>query len=207
MSQDPSTINGSCILAMAGDHCVAIASDRRLGVQMLTVSNDFQRIFQVNDRIFIGLGGLATDVATVREQLRFDVNLLQLREEKPIDPPKFMNLVKSTLYQKRFGPYFIQPVIAGLLPETNEPYLATSDSIGAFAFPKDFAVAGTCEESLYGICESIWRPNMNPDELFQCTAKALISAVERDSISGWGGIVYIITKDKVIIKEIKTRMD
>ena len=174
---------------------------------MLTVSKDFKRIFQINDRIYLGLAGLATDVLTVREQLRFDVNLLELREERPIDPKKFMNLVKSTLYEKRFSPFFVTPVIAGLLPETNEPYLAASDSIGAFAFPKDFAVAGTCEESLYGICESAWRPNMNPDELFECTAKCLIAAVERDSISGWGGIVYIITQDKVIIKEIKTRMD
>lgn len=199
--------NGACILAMAGDHCVAIAADKRLGVQMQTVSTNFQRVFQVNDRILLGLGGYATDILTVREKLRFDVNLLELREEKAIDPVKFKDLVASTLYEKRFGSYYVQPVIAGLIPETNEPFLATSDSIGAFAMPKDFAVAGTCEESLFGVCEAMWRPGMNPDQLFEVTAKCFTAAVERDSISGWGGIVYVMTPDSIIVKEIKTRMD
>jgi len=199
--------NGSCLVAMAGDHCVAIASDRHLGVQMQAVSNDFKRIFQINDRIFLGLSGLATDVATVHEKLRFDVNLLELREERPVEPIRFKNLVGSLLYEHRFGPYFISPVIAGLIPETNEPFLATSDSIGAFATPNNFAVAGTAEEMLYGVCESLWRPKMNPNELFETISKCLIAAVERDSISGWGGIVHIITPDQIITREIKTRMD
>jgi 20S proteasome subunit beta 3 len=71
----------------------------------------------------------------------------------------------------------------------------------------DFAAAGTCYEELMGVCESMWRPGMNPEELFQCISKCLISSVERDGLSGWGGIVHIITPDRIITKEIKTRMD
>jgi 20S proteasome subunit beta 3 len=78
--------NGSALLAMAGDHCVAIAADRRFGVQMETVSTTCEKIFQINDRIFLGLGGLLTDVQTVYEQLRYDVSLLELHEERPIEP-------------------------------------------------------------------------------------------------------------------------
>ncbi|VDO75253.1 unnamed protein product [Onchocerca flexuosa] len=48
---------------------------------------------------------------------------------------------------------------------------------------------------------------MNPDELFEATAQAMLSAMERDAVSGWGVIVYTITKDKVNIKTIKARMD
>ena len=204
---DISTYNGSCVVSMCGDHCVAIAADRHLGVQMQAISNDFKRIFQINDRIFLGLSGLATDIATVHEKLRFDVNLLELREERQVDPVRFKNLVASLLYEHRFGPYFVSPVIAGLIPENNEPYIATSDSIGAFAMPNNFAVSGTSEDQLYGVCESLWRPNMNPNELFECISKCLIASVERDSIAGWGGIVHIITPDQIITREIKTRMD
>lgn len=199
--------NGSTVVAMAGDHCVAIAADKRLGSQLLTVSTNFQKIFQINDYIHLGMGGLATDIDTVYEKLRYDVNLLELREERQLDPLRFMHLVKSLLYQHRFGSYFVQPVIAGLDPVTNEPFLATSDSIGAFTQPNDFATAGTSEESLYGICESLWRPNMKQDELFECISQCLIAAVERDSLSGWGAVVHVITPDCIITKEIKTRMD
>lgn len=199
--------NGSAVVAMAGDHCVAIAADKRLGAQMLTVSTHFKKIFQINDYIHLGMGGLATDIDTVYEKLRLEVNLLELREERQLDPERFMYLVKSLLYEHRFGSYFITPVIAGLVPSTNEPFLATSDSIGAFTKPKDFAVAGTAEDSLYGICESLWKPNMNEDELFDTISRCLIAATERDGLSGWGAVVHIITPECVITKEIKTRMD
>ena len=57
--------NGAAIVAMVGKGCVAIAADRRLGVQAQTVSTTFQKVFQLNDTLFVGLPGLATDVDTV----------------------------------------------------------------------------------------------------------------------------------------------
>ena len=53
------------MVAMVGKDCVAIASDRRFGIQAQTISCDFQKIFQMGDRLFVGLPGLATDVQTV----------------------------------------------------------------------------------------------------------------------------------------------
>jgi 20S proteasome subunit beta 3 len=57
--------NGGAVVAMVGKNCVAIASDTRLGVQALTVSCDFQKLFPVNDKCYLGLAGLATDVITL----------------------------------------------------------------------------------------------------------------------------------------------
>lgn len=57
--------NGSAIMAMVGKNCVAIAADKRFGVQALTLGCDFQKIFRVNDQCFIGLPGLASDVETL----------------------------------------------------------------------------------------------------------------------------------------------
>ena len=57
--------NGSALVAMVGKNCFAIASDRRLGVQLQTIATDFQRIFKIHDRLLIGLSGLATDSQTL----------------------------------------------------------------------------------------------------------------------------------------------
>jgi 20S proteasome subunit beta 3 len=43
--------------------------------------------------------------------------------------------------------------------------------------------------------------------LFETISQALLNAVDRDAISGWGGIVHIITADKVITRTLKGRMD
>ena len=60
----------------------------------------------------------------------------------------------------RFGPYFVEPVIAGLDPKTFEPYIASMDLIGCPMITDDFVVSGTCSEQMYGMCESLWEPNM-----------------------------------------------
>jgi 20S proteasome subunit beta 3 len=57
--------NGGSVVAMVGKDCVAIAADKRLGAQFMTVSTDFQKIFKATDKTFIGLPGLATDVLTL----------------------------------------------------------------------------------------------------------------------------------------------
>jgi 20S proteasome alpha/beta subunit len=59
------TYNGSAIVAMAGDKCVAIGSDLRFGVQMKTMATDYHKLSQIHDRLFIGLSGLGTDQVRV----------------------------------------------------------------------------------------------------------------------------------------------
>ncbi|XP_014773203.1 proteasome subunit beta type-3 [Octopus bimaculoides] len=202
------TYNGSAILAMKGKECVAIAADRRLGIQSsLTVSTKFQKIFKMGPRLFIGLPGLATDVQTVSQRLKFRLNLYELRENRKIKPKTFMSMVSNLLYERRFGPYFVEPVIAGLDPITYEPFIASMDLIGCPMVPGDFVVSGTCSEQMYGMCESLWQPNLEPDDLFETVSQAILNAVDRDALSGWGIIVYLIEKDKVTERILRARMD
>ena len=64
------------------------------------------------------------------------------------------------LHPTRFGPYFVEPVVAGLMPKTYKPYIASMDLIGCPMVTDDFVVSGTCTEQLYGMCESLWEPDM-----------------------------------------------
>lgn len=65
LSQSIMSYNGGAVMAMRGKNCVAIAADRRFGIQAQMVTTDFQKIFPMGDRLYIGLAGLATDVQTV----------------------------------------------------------------------------------------------------------------------------------------------
>jgi len=109
-------------VAMVGKDCVAIACDLRLGLQALTVSNNFPKIFNYGD-VYLGLTGLATDVQTVSELFRYKVNMYRLREERDISPETFAHLVSSSLYEKRFGPWFVSPVVAGINGTTGKPFI------------------------------------------------------------------------------------
>ncbi|CAH2033552.1 unnamed protein product [Thlaspi arvense] len=140
--------NGSAVVAMVGKNCFAIASDRRLGVQLQTIATDFQRISKIHDRVFIGLSGLATDVQTLYQRLVFRHKLYQLREERDMKPETFASLVSAILYEKRS--VRVWPL---LVPTT------------------------------------------------------LLSSVDRDCLSGWGGHVYVVTPTEVKERILKGRMD
>lgn len=59
------------MVAMKGKECVAIATDKRFGVQAQTVSLDFPKVFEMGPHLYVGLPGLATDIQTVKEKLKF----------------------------------------------------------------------------------------------------------------------------------------
>ena len=144
---------------MRGKNCVAIATDLRLGNQALLVSENFDKVFQVAQRTYVGLAGLGTDVQTLREKFRYRLNMYRMKEDRDIQPEPFAHLMRSTLYERRFGPYFIEPVVAGINAK-NEPFIAASDLIGCLNYAKDFVVSGTASDRLFGVAEGLWEPDL-----------------------------------------------
>lgn len=183
--------NGGSVLAMKGKDCVAIASDHRLGMQALTVSMSFPKFFPLTPTLYVGLAGLATDIHTMQDLLIHRCSLFALREGRPINPSELTHLLAAILYEKRFGSYFIEPVVAGL-DGKRQPFVASMDSIGCIAVADDFAVSGTASSNLFGVCESFYEPNLEMEELFETTAQSLLNAVDRDALSGWGATVTIM---------------
>ena len=130
-----------------------------------------------------------------REVFRYRVNMYTIKEERTIEPTIFTQLVSSTLYERRFGPYFIEPVIAGLQKTPSgsyEPFIAATDLIGCINFAKDFVVAGTASEKLFGVAEGLWEPDLEAEDLFETISQTLLNAVDRDAFSGWGAIVHVM---------------
>lgn len=214
--------NGSALVAMAGKNCVAIASDTRFGIQQQTVTCDLQKIYPINDTTMIGMTGLVSDVQTLATKFKFRKTLYELREQRPMKCRVFANMVSTILYEKRFGPYFMEPIVVGLEPSARpdnesdstekgeiqyDAFLCGMDLLGAPVYTKDFMVAGTTSDQLHGTCEAMFRPDMEPEDLFETISQCLLAAQDRDCLSGWGGIVHIITPTGVITRELKARMD
>ncbi|KAL3313679.1 Proteasome subunit beta type-3 [Cichlidogyrus casuarinus] len=204
---NPLGINGSAVLAMRGKDCVAIATDMRLGMQFKTISTDFPKVFQFGSRLFVGFPGLATDTLTVSQMFDFRKNMYELRENRPLKPRVALSMLSNLLYSRRFGPYFVEPVVAGIDPVTMEPFVGTMDLIGCANEANDFSLSGTCTEQLFGMCETMWEKDMSPDALFECISQCMLNALDRDCSSGWGVRVFLITQDQVTISDLKARMD
>lgn len=140
--------------------------------------------------------------------MRRKVELYRVKENIDLTPQLFINLVASTLYEHRFGPFFVSPVVVGLDVNDNyKAYVANYDSIGCITQSGSFQVAGTSEEMLYGACEAFYKENMEPDQLFETCSQCLLSAADRDCFSGWGAVVFLLTPGNITVKRLKCRQD
>ena len=104
----------------------------------------------------------------------------------------------------------MSPVVAGLdkISDTEyQPVICTYDSIGYRQHSGNFEVAGTGQDFLYGTCEAFYKEDLEPEALYQVISNVLLSALDRDSLSGWGAYVYILTPNDLTVRALKTRMD
>ncbi|KAH0499957.1 Proteasome subunit beta type-3 [Microtus ochrogaster] len=166
-------------MAMKGKNCVAIAADRRFGIQAQTVTTDSQKIFPMGDRLYI-----VRDPGS--DDLKFRLNLYEVKEGRQIKPYTLISMVANLLYEKRFGPYPTEPVIARLDQKTFKPFTCSLDLIGCPMVTDDFVASGTCSEQMYGMCESLWEPNTDPEHLFETISQAMLNAHGRGCCLGHG---------------------
>lgn len=60
-----------------------------------------------------------------------------------------------------------------------------------------FECAGTGSEQLFTICEAYYREGMEEEELGHKLHQIITAACDRDMYSGWGAVVYIVSKKGV----------
>ena len=130
--------------------------------------------------------------------------MYRLRENRDMPVKTFISLIGTTLYEHRFGPFFVAPIVVGL--ENGVSHLCTYDSIGCQTDTEDFAVGGTAGENFYALCESYYKKDISENEMSDIIGNIVVSGVDRDIMSGWGAMTYVLTPEKVEIKQLKTKL-
>ena len=92
-------------------------------------------------------------------------------------------------------------------PGEYKPTICTYDSIGYREHSGNFETAGTAGELLYGICETFYKENLPANELETVISNCILAALERDSLAGWGAVVYVLTPEGLTVKTLRTRQD
>lgn len=76
--------------------------------------------------------------------------------------------------------------------EDGKPILGTYDSIGCLSDLDNFQVGGTAADDLLGPAESFYRPDLAPADLSETIGQVLLSGIDRDILSGWGAVTYVL---------------
>lgn len=201
---DISQFYGGSILACRGKSSVVVVSDKRLGQGSITVSTNLQREFQINPLCVVLFASFQPDCFHFVKRIRKQTNLFKLKERRDISPRELANMISFMLYEKRWTPLYVSPIVAGIQDGT--PVVISMDCLGSLN-ESLFVSAGTAENNLIGMCESLISEEMETERLATAAAHAFLNGIDRDALSGWGCQLTIIEPGRTIRRMLKARMD
>ncbi|CAB4058313.1 PSMB1 [Lepeophtheirus salmonis] len=129
VSFQPYQDNGGTTIGIAGKDFVVIASDTRLCNSYDILSRDVPKVFDLGGNSVLGASGCWCDVLTFIRVAESRIKNYNYTHGKEMSTSALAQMLSITLYRKRFFPYYIHNVLAGLDDE-GRGAIFTYDPVG-----------------------------------------------------------------------------
>jgi len=111
----PYNDNGGSTVAVAGDDFVVVASDTRLtGGRYGILSRNCSKVFKLTDSTLLAACGCWADVLTLTKLIKARIQIYKYTHNRTMLTPSAAQMLANMLYAKRFFPYFVRNILAGL---------------------------------------------------------------------------------------------
>ncbi|MGH1521082.1 MAG: proteasome subunit beta, partial [Nitrosopumilus sp.] len=117
------------------------------------------------------------------------IRKMELKRDVP--PNTVAKMMSNMMYERRYFPLLTQVIVGGVV---DKPVMYTLDPLGS-VLPDEYAAVGTGAEMALGVLDPQYKQNMSKDEAIDLAKRAVRSASLRDSASGDGLDVLVITSD------------
>jgi proteasome beta subunit len=187
------TKTGTTTVALAADDGVVVMADRRAsaGGRFVT-SKDTQKIAQVHPAAAVALSGAVGSLQDYTRRLRSHADQYAIRRGDPPSMHGFGTFAGNLL---RNGPYrMVSPILAGV--DSEGPQVFDLDA-GGSVLEAPYAAKGSGTQFALGVLEGEFRPELSVEDATSVAARAVASAIERDTASGNGVTVAQVTREGV----------
>jgi len=210
----PYADNGGSIVAIGGPGFAVIASDTRLSAGFAIYTRDQPKLYGLNDWTTLGCSGCWCDVLTLTRLIDARMKLYKHEHQKDMSTAAVAQMLSTMLYYKRFFPYYVSNVLAGL-DEDGNGVVYSYDPVG-HCEKSTFQAGGSSGALLQPLLDNqIGYLNMKikptepltVDKAIRIVKDVFISAAERDIYTGDGVLLKVITKDGVKEERFPLRGD
>lgn len=202
----PYTDNGGTVVAIAGENYAVIASDTRLSTGYSIYTREQSKLFPMTTRAVLGSTGCWCDVLTFAKVIQTRVKNYRYEHNRSISTEACAQLTSNMLYYKRFFPYYISNIIAGLDDE-GKGVVYSYDPIGHYEKHIYQAVGSSCPLIQPFLDNRVGLKNISgakPDSVYLSMEEAIkmikdvfTSAGERDIYVGDHVDIKIVTADGI----------
>jgi proteasome beta subunit len=169
---------------------VILASEKRVSYGNFVVNKNTRKTFSVTDHVGAACAGMVADMQVLVRQVGALAKIRKLETRRDVAPNSIAKLMSVIMFERRFFPLLTQVIVGGI---HIKPEIYTLDPLGS-VLPDEYASVGTGAEMALGILDDEYKPNMPEEKAREIAVKAIKSSIQRDSSSGDGIDLLLITK-------------
>lgn len=217
---NPYEMNGGSLISVAGENYAVIASDTRLSEGYSILSRNSPHLYQLQPNCVIGCVGFHGDCLTFTKTLEIRLKMFEHEHNKKASTPAVAQLISTMLYNRRFFPYYVNTIVAGINNE-GQGAIYSYDPVGSYE-REVYRAAGSSSALLQPLLDSLLgMKNQTPsfelnksytvksskEKVIALIKDAFVSATERDIYTGDSLVINVITKDGVSVEHFPLRRD
>ncbi|MCE9652254.1 MAG: proteasome subunit beta [Nitrosarchaeum sp.] len=170
---------------------IVLASEKRIAFGNFLVSKSSKKTFSITAKVGAACAGLVADMQILTLQIAALAKIRKMELKREVPPNTVAKMMSNMMYERRYFPLLTQVIVGGVV---EKPILYTLDPLGS-VLPDDYAAVGTGAEMALGVLDPQFKPNMTQEEAVDLAKRSVRAAALRDSASGDGLDILIITKD------------
>lgn len=181
---------GATAVGITFDGGIVLASEKRIAFGNFLVSKSTKKTFPITPKVGATCAGLVADMQILSLQISALAKIRKMELKRDVPPNTVAKMMSNMMYERRFFPLLTQVIVGGVV---DKPIMYTLDPLGS-VLPDEYAAVGTGAEMALGVLDPQFKPNMTRDQAIDLAKKAVRAAALRDSASGDGLDILVITE-------------
>jgi proteasome beta subunit len=170
---------------------VLLAAEKRVSFGNFVVNKNTKKTFAVTDLVGAACAGMIADMQVLVRQVGALAKIRKLETKRNVAPNSIAKLMSVIMFERRFFPLLTQVIVGGV---EDKPQIYTLDPLGSL-LPDEYAAVGTGAEMALGIMDAEYKKEFSEEKAKELAIKAIKSSIQRDSSSGDGIDLLMITSN------------
>ncbi|MFW5939485.1 MAG: archaeal proteasome endopeptidase complex subunit beta [Halolamina sp.] len=197
-STDEGMKTGTTTVGIDAGEAVVLATDMRASMGNMVSSKDVQKVEQIHPTGALTIAGSVSAAQSLIETLKAESNLFEVRRGKQMSMQALSTLTGNLLRSGAF--YIVSPILGGV--DDTGAHVYSIDPLGGTT-EEEYAVSGSGSQFALGVLEQEYGEELGVEDAKTVAAQAIKSATERDTASGNGINVAVVTDEGVDVTKAK----
>ncbi len=193
---------GTTTVGLLCKEAVVLAADMRATAGNLIVDKRVDKVVPVTERIAVTTSGSVSDLQLLLKYLKAELKLKRIQTGRGVTVKESAHLLSAWVYTILRSQMGVCHFVLGGYDTEAKLYDIYPD--GSLTEVNDFVASGSGSVIAYGLLEDQYKEGMTIEQGVQLALKAVNAALQRDSASGNGINIFVITKEGVRKELTKT---